>query len=290
MSVFYNTSARRLRRGYPIRAAVGANGSGKSACSVFDLLPSLDAGRPVVSTVRLLDWRNPRPCDDPSCSCDKLDELRHRAAHPSYVRWTGWADLIDIEHADFFADEVTGVASGRDWSAMPSAVVRVLVQLRRRDVTFTWTAPSWAMADSVLKRCSQAVTLCRGYLPVEGVDSRGEERSWRNRRLFRWSTYDAMLLDDFEAGKRDKLTRLADAWHWGPGSDVFDAYDTFDAVDMVAFPNSSGPCERCGGRQQPRACDCAEYVASRPARAPRTRNGSPGARFALDVIDGSPHG
>lgn len=277
MSLFHNTQARRMRRGYPIRAAVGANGSGKSACCVFDLLPSLDAGRTVVSTVRLLDFRNRRLCDDPACVCAKDDDRRHMAAHPSYVRWTGWSQLIDADHADFFADEVTGVASGRDWSSLPSAVIQVLVQLRRRDVTFSWTAPSWGMADSVLKRCSQAVTLCRGYLPVEGVDSDGGDRMWRNRRLFRWSTYDAMLLDDFEAGKRDKLTRLSDSWHWGPGSEVFDAYDTFDAVDLVAFPNQSGPCERCGGRRQARACGCEEYVSAQVPRVRRVPAADPGS-------------
>lgn len=284
MSLLDNVKARRIRRGLAIRCAVGPNGGGKTALCVYDLLPSLERGRKVISTVRLLDYENPRPCDDPTC--ESPNHHKHMAAHPLYVRWTGWHQLIEAEHCDVFADEVTGVASARDWSNLPGSVVNVLVQLRRRDVTLTWTAPSWAMADSVLKRVSQGATVCTGYLPVDGVDSEGLEREWRNRRLFRWMTYDAALLTDLEAGKRDKLHRLAFALHWGPGSDAFKAYDTFDAVDTVGFVNQSGPCEVCGGRRQARMCSCPDYV--RPSRVSRRGAGGGGSRF-VDDTDGSSH-
>ena len=51
--------ARDARRGLPIHAYVGPNGGGKSLAMVNDTIPSLDAGRPVLSTVRLIDWRAP---------------------------------------------------------------------------------------------------------------------------------------------------------------------------------------------------------------------------------------
>jgi len=59
--------ARARRRMYPIHFYVGRNGAGKSLAAVYDTMPDLDAGLPCLSTVRLLDFRNPRPCDDPNC-------------------------------------------------------------------------------------------------------------------------------------------------------------------------------------------------------------------------------
>src|SRR5438105_3161500 len=61
--MLHNSKKRARRRAYPIHAYVGANGGGKSAGMVWDTLPSLDAGRSVLSTVGLLDYANPRPCE-----------------------------------------------------------------------------------------------------------------------------------------------------------------------------------------------------------------------------------
>ena len=47
--------ARKMRRGFAIHFYSGKNGGSKSAALVFDTLPDLDAGTPVLSTVRLLD-------------------------------------------------------------------------------------------------------------------------------------------------------------------------------------------------------------------------------------------
>jgi len=268
MGLFDNQRARLIRRGRPIRASIGANGSGKTALAVYDLLPSLEAGRPVLSTVRLLDYENPRLCDDNlSCDCDKSDEGRHRAAHPGYVPWVTWAQLSDFEHGEVLADEITGVASGREWSSLPGPILNMLCQLRRRDITFTWTAPSWAMADSTLKRVSQVATVCTGFMPVRGIDSSGGGRAWSNNRLFRWTTFDAMLLTDLEAGKREKLKRLAFALQWGPGHPMFDAYDTWDVVETVGKTSEGGACMSCNKPQKREYCECH----SAPARSPRAR-------------------
>ena len=75
--------ARARRRMYPIHFYVGRNGAGKSLAAVYDTMPDLDAGLPCLSTVRLLDFRNPRPCDDPNCK--DLEHVRgHQAVHPLY--------------------------------------------------------------------------------------------------------------------------------------------------------------------------------------------------------------
>ncbi|WP_448060800.1 zonular occludens toxin domain-containing protein [Cellulomonas hominis] len=245
------TAARGLRRGYPIHAYVGPNGSGKSLAAVWDTMPTLAAGRPVLSTVRLLDWQNPRPCDDPAC--DSPDHARHAAAHPLWVPLTEWHQLLDAEHCDVLMDEVTGVASSRESAGMPAAVANLLVQLRRRDVVLRWTAPSWARADKIIRETSQAVTSCLGYMPVD--DGEGD-RQWRSRRLFRWRTFDASEFEEFTVGKRDQMRPWAKEWWWGPGSAAFDAYDTLDSVMTIGHVLDTGRCARCGGRRSVPRCTC----------------------------------
>ena len=229
---------------------VGPNGGGKSAAMVWDTLPSLDEGRLVLSTVRLLDWRNPRECDgvhwravklgnDPATGeplfADEFEPVAcahpghvsggrpHMAAHPFYVPFEDWQQLFEHDHADVLMDEVTGVASSRESMGMPAAVANTLVQLRRADLVVRWSAPSWARADKIIRECSQAVTFCRGFLPVSSGD---ESRSWRQRRLFKWKTYDAADFEDFTVGKREQMDALQADWHYGPRSPVFSAYDT----------------------------------------------------------------
>lgn len=260
-------------------AYVGSNGGGKSLAAVRDTLPSLLAGRRVLSTVRLLDFENPRPCDDASCSSP--DHARHMAAHPLWIPWTTWKQLLDVEHCDVLADEVTGVASSRESHSMPSAVANTLVQLRRRDVVLRWTAPSWPRADKIIRECTQAVTLCRGFLPVRVATGEGEnERAWRHRRLFRWHTYDALEMDEFTEGKRDKVRPTTRDHFWGPGCVEFSAYDTFDAVLSIGSVSESGRCLVCDGRRSAPACTCPDYT-SRKARpeaagSPRSGEAAPG--------------
>ena len=259
--LFGSTRARSLRRGYPIHAYVGPNGSGKSAAAVFDTLPSLDAGRPVLSTVRLLDWRNPRLCDD--VLCESPDHDTHQAAHPAYVPLTEWHQLLEAEGCDVVMDEVTGVASSRESSGMPAAVANLLVQLRRRDVVMRWTAPAWPRADKIIRETSQAVTYCTGYLPVEDGDG---DRLWRRRRLFKWSTYDASEFEEFSIGKREQMRSWASQLYWGPGSPIFDAYDTMDAVATIGHVLDTGRCATCGGTRRAPQCSCEDHAARRRRR------------------------
>lgn len=239
-----NPRPRLLRRGYPIHAYVGPNGSGKSLCAVWDTMPSLDAGRPVLSTVRLRDWRDPDLAD-----------------HPLWVPLTEWSQLLDAEHCDVLLDEVTGVASSRESAGMPAAIANLLVQLRRRDVVLRWTAPSWSRADKIIRETSQAVTSCLGYMPV--ADDSGEDRAWRRRRLFRWRTYDTAEFEEFTAGQRERMSPWTKQWFWGPGSDAFNAYDTLDQVLSIGHVLDTGRCAHCGGTRRAPACSCPDY--QRPA-------------------------
>lgn len=301
--MFHNETKRRLRRAMPITGYCGPNGSGKSAACVWDTMPSLAMGRTVLSTVRLLDWENPRPCDDPACShpehfdsvlclhvdtaetcphgarlcvrCGWSDEcpdglcrsedgprhpstgVTHKAAHPLYVPFTDWQQLLDAEHCDVLMDEVTGVASSRESQSMPAPVANKLVQLRRADVVVRWTAPNFRRADVIVRECSQAIVYCTGFL---AKTDRTSDRQWRNRRMFRWQTYDAADFEDFTAGKRESLRPQITDLHWGPSSPVFAAYDTFDAVSSIGSVTDSGRCYRCGGRRSAPRCSCPDHV------------------------------
>jgi hypothetical protein len=268
--------ARRRRRGFPIHAYVGANGGGKSLSAVYDTLPTLAAGRPVLSTVRLLDYPA-RPCDgwhgDVECAlCGTsvpTGDLGpgHMKAHPLYRPLSDYRQLMDAEHCDVLMDEVTGVASSRDSSSMPAPVANLLVQLRRRDVALRWTAPSWKRADTIIRECSQAVTICYGFAPQSIKADDGSDRLWSSRRLFYWRTYDAATFDEWTAHKRERLRPVTRQLMWRPGSVAESAYDTFDAVLSLGQVTEGGSCLECGGARQRPGCTCLDYLDRRLAAA-----------------------
>jgi hypothetical protein len=269
--MFQNVKKRSSRRGWPIHGYVGPNGGGKSLAMVWDTLPSLAAGRPVLSTVRLLDWENPRACDDDSCThpehfdWERDGVISHAAAHPLWIPFTDWQQLLDARGMDVLMDEVTGVASSRESHSMPSVVANVLVQMRRSDVVVRWSAPNWMRADKIIRECSQAVTYCRGYLPKKIVLD-GEDKAWSQRRMFKFKTYDAADFEDFTVGKREQLQPWHVDWHYGPRSPAFSAYDTYDAVASIGTVSDVGTCLRCSGTRRRHECSCADYQDSKPAR------------------------
>ncbi len=242
--------ARAGRRSFPIMGYVGPNGGGKSLAMVQDTLPSMSSGRTVLSTVRLLL---------PGTDVD----------HPSYVPFTSFDQLLEVEHCDVLMDEVVGIAGSREASRLDVRVQNILVQLRRRDVVLRWSAPSWARADKIIREVTQSVTECRGYYQARaGVDDNGERRLWAPKRLFAFRTYDTMEFDEWTAGKRERADPQISEWFLGPGSTAFAAYDTMDSVQMVAAPNPEGTCDTCGGiipAASKRRCQCGSTRSHRPA-------------------------
>lgn len=118
------------------------------------------------------------------------------------------------------------------------------------------------------------MTSCKGFFPVVVPQVEGEpERSWRHRRLFAWKTYDAKEFERFTVGTREKLKAENTELFWGPGSAVFDSYDTFGAVLSIGAVSDSGRCMTCSGRRAAPVCNCPDYVP--PARA---RSGGAAAR------------
>ncbi len=223
------------RRSMPIRAYIGPNGAGKSLAAVRDLLPSLDAGREVYSTVPLYDAAT--------------GEL-----HPGYRQFRSWEQLMHAQHADFFADEISGIASSRDHNNLHSEVINRLHQLRKVDVTFSWTAPAWRRADLSLREVTWAVTECRGFL-ADNSAARREDGAvlWAPRRLFRFSTFDMRDFDEWSAGKRERVRPEVAEWFAGTGSREFQSYRTLDAVDRLD-PFDPRACPDCGLKRREAFC------------------------------------
>lgn len=227
-------AGRDRRRAVPIHAYIGENGGGKSLAMVHDTLPSLAAGRRVLSTVKLLDPATGLP-------------------HAAYERLTDWAQILEAEHCDVLFDEVVGIASSRESSGLPVQVANLLVQLRRRDVILRWSAPAWARADKIIRETTQAVTLCKGMM---GKRDPSSPRMWSQKRLFKWRTFDAFAFDQMTTGQIDKLPSSSVAWFWGKNSRAFASYDTLDAVERVGDVLDNGRCVHCGGRKSVPRCSC----------------------------------
>lgn len=290
MTINRPTKGRALRADYGIVGYVGPNGGGKSAAAIWDTLPTLAAGRPVLSTVRLLDYTNPRPCE----GCDLPGhEFGHMQAHPLWIPFTDWLQLLDWKFGDVIMDEVTGVASSRESHSMPGEVANHLTQLRRGDTVVRWTAPSWKRADTIIRECSQLAIACKGFMPKRFQAAPGEpERRWKQRRLFVWRAFDATQFEDFSVNARDRLKPLGTDWHWGPGSTVFDAYDTYDSVLAIGQVNPHGNCMTCGGRRSRPACRCVEAPKRRTTQGPEAGGapeGGTGSGHAPADVSGSDH-
>lgn len=233
-SKVHKASAR--RRSYPIHAYIGANGGGKSLAAVYDSLPTLAAGRHVVSTVRLLDPATGAP-------------------HPLWIPLDNYRTILDAERCDLILDEVTGVASSRESMGMPPAIANRLVQLRRKDVALRWTAPAWARSDRIIRECSQAVTLCMGFRGEHISDGDGD-RLWTAKRLFFWRTYDAASFDEWTTYRKEKVKPVAWQLFRRPGSVAERSYDTFDAVLALGAVTEAGTCLECGGQRRREQCSC----------------------------------
>lgn len=283
----------------PITAFVGYNGSGKTLAAVQVAMAHLDAGRPVLSTVRLLDWKNPRPCDDASCDSDRHGLEGHMASHPLYLPFTDFRDMFDLRGGHILMDEVTGIADAREHASMPVQVRNHLPQLRRRDVTLGWTTIHWSFADARLRRMTWAACWATGLLPVFEP-----EQMWGRNRLFLHRIYDARNLpDEFDVANHDESIRPRfRTVQWGPRLDAFAAYDSHDAVLALGAATEAGMCLTCGGKRSMPRCQCAAGVhdhdepvpdeqPTRRARRPRgssrseASGGAAGAHEAADLPD-----
>ena len=259
------STSRLKRRASPIHAYIGPNGSGKSLMMVHDTIPSLESGRPVLSTVRLLDYKNPRPCDDPTCSYPSHPD--HQAAHPLWIPLKNLQQLIDFRDGDILLDEVQGVASSRDYSSLPGPVATMLLQLRRRNIALRWSAPTYARADKLLREVTQSVSLCHPYFAKRKKNKPGEPVSlWYERSAVLILTFAAELVDEVEAralATSDSIVPRVRQFYFrklfSSTALAQSAYDTYDSVLSVSATDILGTCLSCGGKRTQSKCLCGSH-------------------------------
>jgi hypothetical protein len=240
----------------PILACVGYNGMGKSAFAARIAMEHAQAGRTVLGTARLVDWNNPRKCEDAGCTWPSHGEPGHLAAHPMWRPLTDYRDLFTVRDAHVWLDEATGVADARGSQSMPSEVADFIPRLRAKNVTLCWTTIHWSFADVRLRRVTWAAVWAVGLMP----QYQGSEL-WARNRLFYFRAYDAKNLpDDFDLSKRNAkgqsegLRAMVRGWVWGPRWDAFRAYDTLDGVATLAGTDGTGMCLDCGGHRGRKVC------------------------------------
>lgn len=222
---------RNVRRLQSIRAYVGPNGSFKTWTACYDLQPSLAQGRRVLSNLAL--YENGRP-------------------HPLWIPLVSWRQLVEARDVDVLLDEVTGVASARSFASLPAQLLQVIVQLRKRNVTLSWTSPNYARADVVLREVTRCVVDCKGYLPKRDPGS-----AWASNRLARVVAYDAMDFEEWSLSKKEKAKAINSSVLWRPRHpEVEKFYDTKESVGVLDHVDLTGSCLNCGRKKKVKPCDC----------------------------------
>lgn len=229
-----------IRRRIPIAAYVGGNGDGKTLCMVYDTLATLDGNkrRKVLSTVRLLD-DNGNP-------------------HPNFEPLTDWRDILYAKNCDILLDEVTGVASSRDFAALPAQLGNRMMQLRKAGCIIRWSTPNFARADVMLREVTRGVTVCKGYFREFIRDENGELIDpFGSSRVFHWVTYNGEDFDNFEASQTEKLKVRARQWVYrSPKFAAAARYDTHEECLVLSHLDLTGSCTTCGGHRTKPKCSC----------------------------------
>src|SRR5690606_4421285 len=99
----WKSKGSRTRRGFTIHAYIGANGHGKSLAMMHDTKLSIELGRPILSTVRVID---PRTGED----------------YAGYIPFRRWDQLLSFEGGDVLMDEVIGIAASEQGKSLPKEV------------------------------------------------------------------------------------------------------------------------------------------------------------------------
>jgi hypothetical protein len=257
------TKAMQKRRSVPVAGYTGTSGHGKSASMIRDSLPSLALGRTIVSTVEILDAHTGNP-------------------HPQYVPFTSWHQFEDLRNTDILMDEITSIMDAQESTSLPKIARRLIPQQRRRNNVVRWSGIDWDNVNRRLRQMTQAVTMCRGFMPDYAATKADRDSAtiplWAPNRAFFLVTRDAQRVQASEdskrlsgdvgvgparAGSRRQPRALTREIWWGPGSLVFDSYRTLGEVMAV-----DGSCPICGGKPVEKQCrgHDGESATARPAR------------------------
>ena len=253
--------SRMKRNSAPIRAYVGLNGAGKSLLAVYDILPYLENGMKVLSTVRILDYKNRRICDDITCVSE--NHSTHYAAHPNWIPLREFSQILYARNTVIFLDEIQGIFNSRTFQSLPAPILNAIMQQRRNNNVIIYTTPFFGRADKALREVTQQVTLCMPFLSRNVQSLPGEPPIlWKSRSGVFARTYAAELMDEFDARGADigdirpKVFQLM----FRNFNDAQNAYDTMDSVLTVGHSDELGSCMTCGGKRTQQKCSCPELI------------------------------
>lgn len=257
----------------PIVGCVGPNGHGKSLCAVHTVIaPAMAKGRPVLSNVPIFASADDRHERHDGCSPDCREYHRQaRRLYRGYVPLDDWHLLVDPpDNTTIFTDEISSVAEARESSRLPLAVLARSQQMRRRNLQWVWTAPSWKRADIALRQVTQGVWLCRGFMGRTVHDDDGVALDWPENRVFRWKMFDATDYEEFSLDKarsdrKDRLRPVNKVWHRKSHHPSQWLYDTLIGPGMLDHLDERGACLACGGTRRAHECTCGPYVAKKRA-------------------------
>jgi len=230
-----------------ISAFVGPNGHGKTLTAMkLQVVPWLEGGRPVLSNTPIF-----------ASEADAELPWEERLVHPLYVPLVSWRQLGDrCKDCLIFFDEISSMFDSRDAGNLPSQANRLFNQLRKDDNSIIWTAPDWDRCDKVLRRVTQAVTLCSGHRP-----RRIEGRQWKQNRLIKARTYNATRFEEFSLAQAEsdrKGTIRSDYRHRYrvDRCRARQMYSTYAPVELLDHVDQAGLCGNCGLHRKRKYCQC----------------------------------
>lgn len=192
-----------------VRAITGLNGAGKSALAVSQLRKAQASGYNVASNVKVEGAVHVRDYDH----------------------------LMSLRHTLLLLDDVSAVASSRNYAALTPEAVLFFQTLRHHDISLIWTAPTFDRADVLLR------SITREWTDVRVLFSKRVPGSlWKN-------TVVAYTLTG--TPKEDKLAeggyKIEDGWLslFRP-SKVFQFYDSFADLDLFTPEKYPSRCRDCG--------------------------------------------
>jgi len=195
-----------------VRAITGLNGAGKSAFAVRELMRAQKRGFATASNVKV----------------DGAEHVR------SFER------LMELRHTLVLLDDVTAVASSRNYAAMTPEATLFFQTLRHHDVSLIWTAPTFDRADVLLRSVTREWTDVRVLWATRRKGS-----LWKSTQLA--YTLTGTPVESITAGKTGAGYKIDFPWIdiFRPAS-VFQNYDSFADLDLFTPEKFPTRCRDCG--------------------------------------------
>lgn len=232
-----------------IKAITGLNGAGKSAMAVSILRRAQAKGFRTAANVR-------------------VDGAEHIIDYDQ---------MMDLRHAVLLLDDVTAIASSRNYAAMTPEAVLFFQTLRHHDISLLWTAPTFDRADVVLREVT------REWCDVRVLwATRREGSMWKSTRL---------ALTVTGTPKEDKLSpggyKIDFPWLglFQPAG-VHQHYDSFAELDLFTPERFPSRCRVCGAvLTYPRVTAAGHFHESRQEARQRLLQALEGHEHSAGAVD-----